>query len=163
MRQRFSRQQTLGIIPISEVAIPKNSRHELAPVLAALQHIFITPELNQRVFALIEPKINAGKQQTGRTGMDMWEILVLAVVRLALNANYDALHHFSNFDKLIGQIMGVENRFNEGKTYGLQTLKDNVSLLDEQTVNQVNTLVVEAAHQFVFKKKRSGSSQTPTF
>jgi hypothetical protein len=164
MRQRFSLQQTLGITPMAEVAIPKNSRHELAPVLAALQHIFITPELNERVFALIELKIKGKKQDTGRTGMDMWEILVLAVVRLALNANYDALHHFSNFDKLIRQIMGVENRFNEGKTYGLQTLKDTVSLLDEQTVNQVNTLVVETAHQFVLKKKkRSGSSQTPTF
>ena len=81
--------------------------------------------------------------------MDMWEILVFAVVRLPLDANYDALHHFSNFDKLIRQIVGVENRFNDGKTYGLQTLKDNVSLLDEQTVNQVNTMVVEAAHQFV--------------
>jgi hypothetical protein len=117
MRQRFSLQQTLGITPIAEVAIPKNSRHELAPVLAALQHIFITPELNERVFALIELKIKGKKQDTGRTGMDIWEILVLAVVRLTLNANYDALHHFSNFDKLIRQIMGVENRFNEVKTY----------------------------------------------
>jgi hypothetical protein len=153
MRQRFSLQQILGITPIAEVAIPKNSRHELAPVLAALHHIFITPELNERVFALIEPKIKGKKQDTGRTGMDMWEILVLAVVGLTLNANYDALHHFSNFDKLIRQIMGVENRFNQGKTYGLQTLKDNVSLLDEETVNQVNILVVETAHQFVLKKE----------
>lgn len=159
MRQRFSQQQILGIIPISEVVIPKNSRHELAPVLAALQHIFVTPELNERVFALIEPKIKGTKQDTGRTGMDMWEILVFAVVRLALDANYDALHHYSNFDKLIRQIIGVENKFNDGKTYGLQTLKDNVSLLDEETVNQVNTMVVEAAHRFVLKKKRNAEDQ----
>ncbi len=69
MRQRFSQQQILGITPIAEVAIPKNSRHELAPVLAALQHIFITPELNERIFALIEPKIKGNKQESGRTGM----------------------------------------------------------------------------------------------
>ena len=67
---------------------------------------------------------------------------------------YDALHHFSNFDKLIRQIIGVENKLNDGKTYGLQTLKDNVSLLDEETINQVNTMVVEAAHQFVLKKTK---------
>jgi hypothetical protein len=163
MRQRFSQQQTLGITPISEVVIPKNSRHELAPVLAALQHIFVTPELNERVFALIEPKIKGTKQATGRTGMDMWEILVFATVRLALNANYDALHHFSNFDKLIRQIIGVENRLNEGKTYGLQTLKDNVSLLDEETVNQVNTMVVEAAHQFVLKKNETLKIKSDTY
>jgi len=51
--------------------------------------------------------------------------------------------------------MGVKNRFNKGKTYGLQTLKDNVSILDEETVNQVNTLVVETAHQFVLKKRNA--------
>ena len=164
MRQRFAQQMTLGITPIPEVVIPKNSRHELAPVLAALQHIFVTPQLNEQVFELIEPKIKGNKLNTGRTGMDMWEILVLAVVRLALNANYDALHDLANFHKLLREIIGVENRFNDGKTYGLQTLKDNVSLLDEQTVNQVNTMVVEAAHQFVLKKtKRYGSSQTHTF
>jgi len=43
MRQRFSLQQTLGITPIAEVAIPKNSRHELAPVLAALAAYFYNP------------------------------------------------------------------------------------------------------------------------
>ncbi len=32
----------------------------------------------------------------------------------------------------------------DGKTYGLQTLKDNVCLLDEETVNQINIIVVEA-------------------
>lgn len=164
MRQRFSQQQILGITPISEVLIPKNSRHELAPVLAALQHIFKTPELNERVFALIEPKIiNGKKQDTGRAGMDMWEILVFAVVRLTLNANYDTLHDLANFHKLLRQIIGVENRFNDGKTYGLQTLKDNVSLLDEETVNQVNTMVVEQAHQFVFKKKETLKIKSDTY
>jgi transposase, IS5 family len=163
MRQRFSQQQVLGITPIAEVVIPKNSRHELAPVLAALQYIFVTPELNEQVFALIEPKIKGNKQDAGRTGMDLWEILVFATVRLTLNADYDALHHFSNFDKLIRQVTGVENRFNDGKTYGLQTLKDNVSLLDEETVNQVNTMVVEAAHQFVLKKKEPLRIKSDTY
>lgn len=164
MRQRFSQQQVLGITPIAEVLIPKNSRHELIPVLAALQHVFMTPALNERVFALIEPKIISGrKQDTGRTGMDMWEILVFAVVRMALNANYDALHDLANFHKLIRQIIGVENKFNDGKTYGLQTLKDNVSLLDEETVNQVNTLVVETAHQFVLKKNEKLKIKSDTY
>jgi len=55
----------------SRSSYPQNSRHELAPVLAALQHVFITPKLNERVFALIEPKIKGKKQDTGCTGMDM--------------------------------------------------------------------------------------------
>ncbi len=73
----------------------------------------------------------------------MWAILVLATVRLTVNANYDALHHFANFDKLIRQIIGVENKFNDGNTFGLQTIKDNISLLDEETIQQVNEIVIE--------------------
>src|ERR1035437_8518595 len=163
MRKCFSQQQVLGITPISEVVIPTNSRHELAPVLAALQHIFVTPELNEQVFALIGPKINGNKQDKGRTGMDLWEILVFATVRLTLNANYDALHDLANFHKLLREIVGVENRLNDGKTYGLQTLKDNVSLLDEETVNQVNTMVVAAAHQFVLKKNETLRIKADTY
>ena len=39
-----------------------------------------------------------------------------------------------------------------GKEYKLQTLKDNVSLLDEETMKQINQLVIEAGHEL--KKKR---------
>lgn len=162
MRQNFRQQQALGITPISEVIIPK-SRHELTPVLAALQHIFITQELNERIFSLIGEKVKGNKQDTGRPGMDLWEILVFAVVRLAANANYDQLHHYSNFDKLVRQIAGVENKFNDGKTYSLQTLKDNVGLLDEETIQKVNEIVVEAAHQFVLKKKEQLRIKSDTY
>lgn len=163
MRKRFAQQLSIGITPISEVKIPTKSRDELPPVLAALQHIFVDPTLNKKVFEIIEPKILAGKQNTGRNGMDMWEILVLATVRMALNTNYDRLHDMANFHKLIREVIGVENRFNEGKTYGLQTIKDNVSLLDEETIDQVNVLVVETAHQFVLKKNEKLRIKSDTY
>ena len=86
--------------------------------------------------------------------MDMWAILVLATLRLTVNANYNALEHFANFYKLIRQIIGVENRINDGKTFVLQTIKYNISLLDEETINQVNEIVVKAAHQFMLKKTK---------
>lgn len=163
MRYKYQQQLNMGITPISEVKIPTKSRDELPPVLAALQHIFITPELNEKVFSILEAKVKANKKNTGRTGMDLWEILVLAVVRMALNINYDRLHYLSNFDKLVREIMGVENRLNEGKTYGLQTLKDNVSILDEDTVNQINTLVVESSHNFVLKKNEPLRIKSDTY
>lgn len=163
MRKRFAQQLSLGITPISEVKIPTKSRDELPPVLAALQHIFIDPALNKKVFEMIEPKILGGKQNTGRNGMDMWEILVLATIRMALNTNYDRLHDMANFHRLIREVIGVENRFNEGKTYGLQTIKDNVSLLDEETINRVNVLVVETGHQFVLKKNENLRIKSDTY
>lgn len=56
MRYRFQQQTTFVITPVSEVKFPLRSRDELPPVLKALQHIFVTPELNEKVFALLEKK-----------------------------------------------------------------------------------------------------------
>ena len=66
MRHRFQQQTTLGITPISEVKFPLRSRDEVPPVLMGLQHIFITPELNEKIFALLEKKIVGSKKKTGR-------------------------------------------------------------------------------------------------
>lgn len=82
---------------------------------------------------------------------------------MALNTNYDRLHDMANFHKLIREVMGVENRLNEGKTYGLQTIKDNVSLLDEETIGRVNALVVETAHKFVLKKNEKLRIKSDTY
>ena len=57
MRKRFEQQTTLGILPISEVKINTKSRDELPPVLVALQQIFVTEELIEKIFLLLEDKI----------------------------------------------------------------------------------------------------------
>ncbi len=54
MRQRFEQQTTLGITPIAEVKFRERSRDELPPVLKALQYVFVTPELNEAIFTLLE-------------------------------------------------------------------------------------------------------------
>ena len=158
MRKRFEQQLDLIHVPIAEVHLPTKSRDELPPVLAALQYIFITPELNERVFTILEEKICGGKRKTGRPGMDLWEILVLAVSRNALDCDYDRLHHLANYDQLMRSIMGVALRGFSGKArqYKYQTLVDNVTLLDEATINRINGLVVEAGHRLVKKKEDHG-------
>jgi IS5 family transposase len=54
MRQRFEQQLSLGVIPIGEVEIRTKSRDEMPPLLVALQTIFVTEELNEKVFAILE-------------------------------------------------------------------------------------------------------------
>ena len=91
MSQRFEQQMTIGIIPISEVKIPLHilrSRHELPPILKALQYIFVTPELSGKIFSLLEEKICKGKKKTGRSGMSLWHILVLAIIRHGLDVDW---------------------------------------------------------------------------
>jgi len=159
MRQRFEQQITLGTVAIADVTFPLKSRDELPPTLAALQYIFITPELNNKVFELLEKKICDKKKKTGRPGMDLWHILVLAVVRHATDTNWDKLELWSNYDELMRQVMGVHNpRFSKSEriTFNLKCIKDNVSLVDEQLLYDINQLVVEAGHKMLKKKKMKG-------
>ncbi|MCE7911199.1 MAG: ISNCY family transposase, partial [Candidatus Brocadia sp. AMX3] len=152
MRKRFEQQLKLGIIPISGVKLPLKSRDELPPILRALQHVYVTPELNEDVFGILETKVTKGKKKTGRYGMDLWHILVLSVVRLGLDADYDRLEDFANHHKLIRHILGVETACGEAKVFSMKSIKDNISLLDEETLRQINEVVISSGHQLVKKK-----------
>lgn len=155
MRKRFEQQMNLRTVAISDVKFPLKSRDELPPVLKALQYIFITPELNEKIFQLLEEKICKGKKKTGRNGMDLWHVLVLAVIRHTLDTNWDRLHDTANYHELVRSIMGVHaTAFIEDKRveFNYQTILDNVSLLDDPLLEQINQVVVQAGHQ-LFKKK----------
>ncbi len=91
MRKRFEVNPVLNLTPIENVKLPLKSRDELPPILAALQYIFVTPSLNERIFKLIEKDVVEGKKCTGRKGMDLWHILVLASVREGLDLDFDKL------------------------------------------------------------------------
>jgi hypothetical protein len=84
MRQRFEQQMSLRTVAMPDVKFPLKSRDELPPVLMALQYIFVTSALNEKVFELLEKKICKGKKKTGRKGMYLWHVLVLALVRHGL-------------------------------------------------------------------------------
>ena len=156
MRQRFEQQMNLRTVAIADVKFPLKSRDELPPVLKALQYIFITPDLNEKVFRLLEQKICKGKKQTGRKGMDLWHILVLAVVRHTLSTNWDRLEHLANYDQLVREILGVHTTgFNDDKfKFPYQSILDNVQLIDEALLQQINLLIVEAGHSLVKKKEQ---------
>ncbi len=111
MRKRFEVQLALGKTPIERVVLPIRSRDELPPVLAGLQWVFQTPELNGQVFDLLEKKVVAGKKATGPTPVGPWHILVLGVVRLALDCDYDRLEYLANYDGLLRQILGLSAAF----------------------------------------------------
>jgi len=146
MRNRFNVQYELGATPIERIEIPLDSRDQLPPVLRALQYIYTTPELHEQVFQLLEANITADSNPTGRPGMSLWEILVFGAVRLSLDEDYDRLHYIANFDRLIRSLVGIHDFGIKLKNYPLQTLKDNVRLLDEEMLNQINDWVVDAGH-----------------
>jgi len=156
MRKRFELQHELGITAIEDIIIPIKSRDELPPVLMSLQHIFVTHELSEEVFDLLEQRIEIKKM--GRNGLSLWEILVLGVVRLTLDANYDRLEHIANYDSLVRELLGVKDEFGkEKKQYSLTSLKENISYIDESFLVEVNELIVKAGYSLL--KKKMGPKQ----
>ncbi|MGH7240264.1 MAG: ISNCY-like element ISCku10 family transposase, partial [Candidatus Saccharimonadales bacterium] len=166
MRQRFEQQMSLRTVAIADVKFSLKSRDELPPVLKALQHVFTTPELNKKVFTLLEEKICQDKRKTGRKGMDLWHILVLAVVRHALDTNWDRLHYLSNYDELLRGVMGVHATAfieEEKKEFTYQSIIDNVVLIDDKLLEQVNEIVVEAGYQIIKKKEEELRLKTDSY
>jgi len=163
MRKRFDQQYVIGRLPIEDIEIPTQKRSGALPSLCgALKEIFMTSKWNEKIFEILETKISSGKQNTGRPGMDLWQIFVLAQVRLCQNISYDDLHHIANFDSLIRQIMGVESGFGYEKfQFSYRSIIDNVSLLDDQAVQEINDVIVEFGHE-VFKKKEDTALRLKT-
>src|ERR1035438_8488873 len=154
MRHAFQTQPDLQITPIEKIRLPLTSRDELPPILAGLQWLWMHPTLKAEIFTLLEAKILAGKKATGRIGMDLWQILVLGVVRLGLDADWDRLEDLANHHTLIRQMLGVPATpwGEDAKVFGYQTLRNNVALLDEELLRQINARIASAGRE-VFATK----------
>lgn len=155
MRCPFNPQPNLDVIPIEKISIPTHSRDELPPVLAGLQWIWNNNPLRSEIFNLLSQKIMANKKATGRIGMDLWQILVLGVVRLALDADWDRMAHLTNYDVLLRQMLGVSplSTTPGARTFHRRTLRDNVTLLDAELLHKINALIAAAGRKVLTPNK----------
>jgi hypothetical protein len=153
MRQVINRQFKLGEIPVGKIKIDLKSRDDIPPLLLGLQYIYTDAELRGKVFDILEQKINPDiDNNNGRPGMELWKILVFGVLRLNLDWDYDRLTEMANNHKTIRQMLG-HGSFADDYEYRLQTLKDNVSLLTPEIIDEINILIVKAGHRIVKKKE----------
>lgn len=156
MRKIYDDQLSFGKVNVAEIKFDPKSRDELDKVLRGLQYIFVTPEIRKEVFKLLEsvipPEIS---RTTGRKGMDLWKILVLGVVRLACNWDYDKLHNMSNNHYTIREMLGhPRDDWEDRYYYELQTIKDNVSLLPVDIITKISEIVVKSGHKLLGGKKK---------
>lgn len=154
MRKRFEQQLSFGRLLIEDTEIPTAKRSGALPSLfAALKEMYVNPDWNKRIFKLMESKMLPKNNNTGRPGLNLWQIFVLGQVRLCQNISYDDLHYMANSDTLLRQILGIETKFGfERESIGYQRIIDNVGLLDDEIVKSLNNLIVEFGHK-TFKKK----------
>jgi hypothetical protein len=87
--------------------------------------------------------------------MTQWQILVLGVLRLGLNADYDRIQELANEHKTLRQMLGHSNWADE-KYYNLQTLKDNLRLFTPEILDRLNQVIVQAGHRALKKKPEEG-------
>ena len=160
MRTGIQPQLKFGETAIGDIVIDAKSRDDIPQILRGLQHLYTEIGLRQRVFALLEEVIPAradgkGKasNQTGGPGMEQWKILVLGVLRLGLDADYDRIQELANQHKTIRQMLGHSDWLDEYH-YELQTIRDNVSLFTPELLDRINQEVVHAGHQALKKTPR---------
>jgi hypothetical protein len=153
MRKRFEQQLEIGTMLISETEILLKSRDDVPALVITLLKIFKTPKYNKKIFKVLEDKILQNKKSTGRNGLNLWQIFVLAQFRLALNLDYDRLHYMVNSDSTLRQLLGIETETGFEKIkIGYQRILDNIQLLDDETLRKINETIVDLGHE-VFKKK----------
>jgi len=150
----------LGEQNIAAIRLDPKSRDDIPPILRGLQYIYITPDLRGRVFDILEEVIPDGVEgkasaDTGRPGMDQWNILVLGVLRQGLNADYDRIHELANQHNTIRQMLGHSD-WEDDYRYQLQTIKDNLRLFTPEILDRINQEVVRAGHALVKKSPEEG-------
>ena len=151
MRVVRNTQMQIGEIDVSQIKFDLRSRDDIPKVLRGLQHLYMNKTLREQVFALLEREIAPGKnKRNGRPGMTLWRILVLGVLRLDLNIDYDRLLELSNQHRTLRQMLG-HGLFDENKVYAYQTLVDNVGLLTPELLDKLNQIIVEGGHILVKK------------
>jgi transposase, IS5 family len=152
MRVVQKSQLQIGEVDISAMKFDLRSRDDLPKILKGLQHLYLNLPLRTAIFELLQKQIAPTvDKRNGRPGMTLWAIFVCGVVRLDLNIDYDRLHELANQHLTLREMLG--HGFFDRDPYHFQTLKDNVSLLTPDLLDQINQLVVGAGHALVKKKE----------
>jgi len=154
---------SIGQRPIEDTPISIKRKDSLTELLAALKAIYCNKEYNEKIFKALEGAITKGKKKTGRKGMNLWQIFVLAQVRLCKNLSYDSLHDIANNHFTVRFLMGVEREYGFSRIeFEYQNIYDNLSVLSDELVKQLNDIVVEFGHKEVFKKKETAAFRLKT-
>ncbi len=147
MRYKFFPQSQFGTITIDDIEFNLSSRHELLPILMAIQYIYTSCQdsLNE-ILSLIQDDISQGKNvKLGRFGLTYWEILVLVSLRLGCNMDYDQLADIASNHRKIQQMLGISMW--DIKSYSKSAIHENYNLLSVKTIVAIKDIIVGLGHE----------------
>jgi hypothetical protein len=147
MRIAFSNQTRFDCQTIEDIQLNLECRDEIIPLLAALQHLFGQPVLKQQILALVAADVNPNtRTDTGRGGFSYWQILVLAVMRLGCDLDYDKLQDLCENHRTLRAMMGIGD-WDDATSFKWKRLRDTICLLKPITIKSINELIVAHGQQ----------------
>jgi transposase, IS5 family len=142
MRKILNEQIKMGQIDIPDIQIELDTRDEIPQLLRGLQHLYINETTRNEIFAVLENMIPKHiDRNNGRSGMDLWKILVLGVLRLNCRWDYDKLQEIANNHHTLRQMLG-HGMFDYSFRYARQTLNDNLRWFTPEILDRINQIVV---------------------
>ena len=161
MRKVINPQLELGSVPIEAIDINPQSRDDIPAVLKGIQFIYSSKDLRDRIFSLLKEELfrpqdggqDAGEAKAvsgldpnnGRPGMDLWAVLVLALVKQGLGCDFDRLAELASKHLDLRQMLGIGSM--ELKEFTSRTVARNVQLLTPELLRKVNREVVKAGQR----------------
>lgn len=147
MRKATELQGRLDCESVVNVRLNLECRDEIIPILRALQQIYSQPALRDQLLELVCSDVNPdSRADRGREGFDYWQILVLAAIRQGCALDYDKLQDLAEQHRALRQIMGIGD-WDEDTSFNWRRIRDNVCLLDPETIEQISHLIVSEGHR----------------
>ena len=140
----FETQFKLGQITLSQITLDYKSRDDITKLLLGIQHISSNKKGLEQILKILKEAISI--KSIGRLGMSLWKILVLGLLRQAINADYDRLHNLANNHIDLRKFLG-HGMIDCHDNYSVQSIKDNLSLFTEDALDKINVVIVQLGHK----------------
>ena len=166
MRVIQSPQFSLGQIPIEDLQFEPSSRDDIPAILQGIQFIYCDVDLRNAIFDCLEQHIlkshHAAEEGSaaehdgpalvdplnGRPGMQLWDILVLGLLKQGLNCDCDRLAELANRHLDVRRMLGLSEAL-DSPQFHWRTVNRNLQLLTPELLAEINVLVVQAGHALV--------------
>ena len=146
MRSAYSDQLRLDCQTIEQLQLNLDCRDEIIPILEALKHVFSQVELRDQLIQVVADDVNEStRDDIGREGFDYWQIIVLSVVRLGCNLDYDKLQDLCENHRALRCLLSVGDW--DETNFGSRRIRDTLCLLKFETIEQMNHLIVTHGQQ----------------
>lgn len=147
MRKHYEKQRRFDSTPIAELMLNYGCRDEVIPVLAGLQHIYTCSSLRNKLVRLVAQDINEdSRRDVGRPGLDDWQIVVLAGVRLGCNYDFDKLQDQCENHRALQTMLGV-GQWDEDTSFSARRICDTLCHLQPATIAEINHAIVSQGQE----------------